>query len=139
MSAEQNKRLIKRYFEEGVTAGNLAVFDELCSPDIVNHAAAPDRRVGIAALKDVIRFSLLAQPDQRWTTQFMVAEDELVVVFGVREGTWQATQFRGVTTPTGKKIRVELAHIFRIVDHKIVEHWAVRDDLGMMQQLGALR
>jgi predicted ester cyclase len=33
---------------------------------------------------------------------------------------------------------VELAHMFRVTDGKISEHWAVRDDLGMMQQLGVL-
>ena len=27
---------------------------------------------------------------------------------------------------------------FRIREGKIVEHWAVRDDLGLMKQLGAI-
>jgi predicted ester cyclase len=45
---------------------------------------------------------------------------------------------RGVATPKGKPIAVELVHIFRLRDGKIVEHWAVRDDLGMMKQLGAI-
>ena len=27
-------------------------------------------------------------------------------------------------------------HLFRLGDGKIIEHWAVRDDLGMLQQLG---
>jgi SnoaL-like polyketide cyclase len=33
---------------------------------------------------------------------------------------------------------VELVHIFRVRDGKIVEHWAVRDDLGLMKQLGVV-
>jgi predicted ester cyclase len=28
--------------------------------------------------------------------------------------------------------------MFRLRDGKIAEHWAVRDDLGMMQQLGVI-
>ena len=30
------------------------------------------------------------------------------------------------------------SHWFRVEEGKLTEHWAVRDDLGMMQQLGAL-
>jgi predicted ester cyclase len=35
-------------------------------------------------------------------------------------------------------VAVELVHIFRVRDGKIVEHWAVRDDLGLMKQLGVV-
>jgi predicted ester cyclase len=33
---------------------------------------------------------------------------------------------------------VEMVHIWRLANEKIVEHWAVRDDLGLMFQLGAI-
>ncbi len=35
-------------------------------------------------------------------------------------------------------MEVEYAHIFRVVDDLITEHWAVRDDLGILLQLGAI-
>jgi predicted ester cyclase len=54
----------------------------------------------------------------------------------MREGTWQGRSFRGVDTPSGRRVSVELAHMFRIEDGKIAEHWAVRDDFGLFQQLG---
>lgn len=62
----------------------------------------------------------------------------MVVIHGIREATWQAESFRGVATPKGKRIAVELVHIFRIRDGEIIEHWAVRDDLGLMKQLGVI-
>jgi predicted ester cyclase len=68
----------------------------------------------------------------------VLADGDLVVVYGVREATWQGQRFRGLSTPQGKRIAVELAHMFRLVDGKIIEHWAVRDDLGLMQQLGVV-
>lgn len=77
-------------------------------------------------------------PDQRWTNELLIAEGDLVVMHGIREATWQADAFRGTPTPKGKAIAVELVHIFRILNGKIVEHWAVRDDLGMMKQLGVI-
>ena len=40
--------------------------------------------------------------------------------------------------PSGKTFRVKHIHRFRLRDGKIVEHIAVRDDLGMFQQLGHL-
>jgi predicted ester cyclase len=40
---------------------------------------------------------------------------------------------------TGREFSVEHTHIVRILDGKIVEHWANRDDADMMRQLGLLR
>jgi hypothetical protein len=33
---------------------------------------------------------------------------------------------------------IEHPHVYRVADGRIREHWAVRDDLGMLRQLGAL-
>jgi predicted ester cyclase len=130
---------VRRFLDEAVMGGNLDLIDELCAPDCVNHAAAPAARHGTDGIKQVVRFSRAAQPDQRWTAVQMIAEGDRVVVHGVREATWQAEGFRGLPTPRGARVAVELVHIFRIADGKIVEHWAVRDDLGMMQQLGVIK
>ena len=37
---------------------------------------------------------------------------------------------------TGKAFATEHIHLFRMEDGRVAEHWAVRDDLGMMRQLG---
>lgn len=137
-TADDNKAVIRRFLDEVVAQGRFDLADELCAPDVVNHAAAPERQHGVENIKAVLSFSLGAQPDQRWVEQHLVADGDLVVAYGRREGTWQAPGFRGVATPESGKVSVELAHMFRLRDAKIVEHWAVRDDLGMLQQLGAL-
>lgn len=138
MSVEENKSIVRRFIHEGVIGGNFALIDELCSPECINHSAVPEARHGTAGLKRVVGFSRAAMPDQRWTNEMVVAEGDLVVIHGTREATWQADSFRGIATPRGKSIAVEIVHIFRVRDGKIVEHWAVRDDLGLMQQLGAI-
>ena len=46
-------------------------------------------------------------------------------------------EFRGIYVPAGSYER-EVAFIYRLQDSRIAERWAVRDDLGMMRQLGAL-
>jgi predicted ester cyclase len=138
MGVEQNKAIVLRFLDEVVGGGDFDVAAELCTADALNHAAAPGRQQGIENLKAVIGFSRRAQPDQRWVEQHVVAEGDLVVVYGRRDGTWQAPSFRGIDTPSSGSVSVELAHMFRLRDGKIAEHWAVRDDLGMMQQLGVI-
>lgn len=136
--SERNKAVVLRFLDEAVIAGNTAVIDEVCHPDAINHAAAGPNKRGIEGIKKVVGFSKAAQPDQKWTWKAVLADGDLVVVYGVREATWQGQQFRGLATPQGKHIAVELAHMFRLIDGKIIEHWAVRDDLGLMQQLGVV-
>jgi len=41
--------------------------------------------------------------------------------------------------PTGKQWTAKHFHLFRMVDGKIAEHSSIRDDLGMLQQLGLVR
>ena len=45
-------------------------------------------------------------------------------------------QFAG-REPTGRTIVAEAVHIFRVADGRLAEHWAVRDDLGVLRQLDA--
>ena len=136
-AAERNRRIVQRFIE-GVLEGRLDVIDELCDSDLINHAAAPQARDGIDGFKRVISFSRAAMPDQRWTDRVVIADDEYVVVRAVRESTWTAESFRGIPTPQGAKTSVEMVHIWRLANGKIVEHWAVRDDLGLMIQLGVV-
>ena len=39
---------------------------------------------------------------------------------------------------SGKPVTTEQIHLFRVANGKIVEHWAGRDDIGVLRQLGAL-
>lgn len=41
-----------------------------------------------------------------------------------------------VWAPTGKTFAVRQSHWFRVADGLVIEHWAVRDDLGQAFQLG---
>ncbi|MPY86061.1 MAG: hypothetical protein GEV00_23110, partial [Actinophytocola sp.] len=73
----------------------------------------------------------------RWRSMTVIAEGNFVVQYGVREGHWPGGCFRGIDVPTGDYTR-DFAVMYRLEDGRIAERWAVRDDLGMMQQLGAL-
>lgn len=73
----------------------------------------------------------------RWTESRVVAEGDLVVQFGTREQHWPGGSFRRIEIPSGLFTR-DTAFGYRLVDGRISERWAIRDDLGMMLQLGAI-
>jgi predicted ester cyclase len=133
---ERNKAVVRRFLEVVSDGGDLSVMDEVCAPGVVNHAARPGLQDGLNAFKQLMAFIHEAQSERRWTQQRYVAEGDFVIVYGVRQGSWHAPEFRGVRIPREGHVSVELAHMFRLSDGLIEEHWAVRDDLAMMQQLG---
>jgi predicted ester cyclase len=82
----------------------------------------------------------MAQRDRhggRRLDSFVVAEGDMVVQFGSRELTWPGGSFLGFETPAGTATR-DVAFAYRLVDGRVAERWAIRDDLSMLVQLGAL-
>jgi predicted ester cyclase len=52
------------------------------------------------------------------------------------EGTF-TSEFMGIP-PTGEKVTVWMANIWRVADGKLVEWWINTDTLALMQQLGVI-
>jgi len=138
MSIAENKRVVER-FDALPNTQELSRLDELCTPDMVNHTLLPDRPAGLEGTREFLRTAGRRQwwGASRWRESTVVAEDDFVVQFGVREGHWPGGAFRGIEVPPGDYTR-EFAVMYRLVGGRIAERWAVRDDLGMMLQLGAL-
>jgi ketosteroid isomerase-like protein len=53
VSAEENKAVIRRYFDEVVNGQNLGVLDELVAEDVVNHSATDEHKHGIEGFRHV--------------------------------------------------------------------------------------
>ncbi len=136
MSAEENKAAIRRAYDELWNERNVEVVDELVTEDFLNHAAPPDRQRGRQGLKDVVRMFEGAFPDFRYEVEDVIAEGEKVAVRDVFRGTHQG-DFMGIPA-TGNRVTMEAIHIYRFREGRLAEHWVARDDLGMMQQLGAI-
>jgi predicted ester cyclase len=101
-------------------------------------ALAPGRLPGLEGTREFLQAAQRDVHGARWLESLMVAENDLVVQFGSREHHWPGGQFRGFHTPAGKYIR-DTAFAYRLIDGRIRERWAIRDDLAMLLQLGALR
>ncbi len=135
MSLAQNKS-IWHSLVEAINTNNEAAFMKLLAPNVVDHYAPPGLPPGRDGWNINRKMFRAAFPDGTWTAEDVFAEGDLVVGRYTFRGT-HLGEFFGIPA-TGRRITVSNIHIGRIVDGKIVEHWGNGDDLGMMQQLGAL-
>lgn len=141
--SEANKVLVRRHFEEIFNRKNLEVCDEMMAEDYVEHAAAPfsesapGRVNGPEAMRQTADWLLAQFPDLHMTIEAMVAEGDTVAVRVVSEGT-SLGLLNGVVPPTGKRFKASQSHWYRVEDGKLAEHWATREDLPAMLQLGIL-
>ena len=136
MSAEQNKTLVRRFVDEVQSGGNIDAIDELCSPEFVNHSAPPGVPSNCEGVKQVTAMFRQAFPDSHFTVEDMITEGDKVATRKTFHGTHQG-EFMGIP-PTGQQVSIGLIDIVRIVDGRVVEHWSMGDNLGMMQQLGVI-
>jgi ketosteroid isomerase-like protein len=136
MALEDNKRTVER-FDAILNTGDLSPLDELCSPDMVNHSLGSSRPAGLEGTREYLGTAGRKFRTEHWQRSFVVAEGDLVMQFGTREGNWPGGQFFGFEVPSGHYTR-EVAFIYRLAGGRITERWAVRDDLGFLTRLGAM-
>jgi len=134
---ERNKATARRWSEELWGRGELAVATEIVSPEYVRHDAGdPFPARGPQDVQRIVTMLRSMLPDFKIEVDAMIAEGDIVV----SRYTATATDTRGYMgqAPTGRAIRTTAMQMFRFANGKIVESWAVRDDLGMLRQLGHL-
>jgi predicted ester cyclase len=117
-----------------INAGDLAALDTVFATAYVDRSpfpgATPDRegfKQGLARFRSVF-------PDLRYTIEDEIVVGDRLVHRLTAKGT-QKGEFMGIA-PTGKQATWSEIHIGRVVDGKVVEHWGVGDQHGMMEQLG---
>ena len=143
MSIEDHKRLIQRLMDEGHNRRDAEAAAAFYTEDAKNHL----RTVGRAGMKAVLETLYRVFPDFHYRILESTAEDDRVVCKVEMTGTHRGQPllreaFSGMLNgvpPTGKSVKVLQFHSFRIRDGLIAEHAAVRDDMGMVQQLGLVQ
>lgn len=134
---------------EVMASGELADFERVIHPEMVNHEAkdeppASRQAYGPAAAYATALWLRDAFAELTWEIHEVVAERDLVVVHCTMSGR-HVHPFVGydanaevaeVFPPTGERFASTQTHWIRIADGKMIEHWANRDDLGTAQQLG---
>jgi predicted ester cyclase len=141
LNITDTNRSIAEQFHEAFNRGDLDAAASCFAEDCQNHG----RRVGRAGVRAVLGEIKTNFPDARLTTLNSVAEGEWVVVRCTYSGTHRGSSRFPVdggmlvdVQPTGRTFEVQHIHMYRVLNGKITEHFASRDDVGMMRQLGLL-
>ena len=134
ITEEEAKAIVEKDLEIW-NKGNLALADEIIAPDYVGHIAGfPEDIVGIEAYKEEVTNLRTNYPDLNLTIEETIVKDDRIVRRQIVTGTNTGTT--SDLPPTGKKIRVEVVSIVRVVDGKVVEGWTYYNELAVLIQLG---
>jgi predicted ester cyclase len=139
-----NKEVVRRHFS-ALSAGDADAFAATHDPDGVNHAPAPfdlsdwpaeGKPFGPAEARETLAWLRAGSPDLNVDLEELIAEGDQVVAWVRMTGTMSGQ--RGPVPATRRPIDFRHAQRFRLRDGRIVEHWAVRDDLRAMIQAGVV-
>jgi steroid delta-isomerase-like uncharacterized protein len=136
MSTEENKAIVRRWFEEVINHLRVDRSGELVTQDYVDHGALPGQAPGLEGAKQKWAMYIAAVPDLHGTVEDMLAEGDEVAARWTAEGTHQG-ELLGVPA-TGKRFRFTGISICRLAEGKMAEQFEQWDRLGLMQQLGVI-
>jgi predicted ester cyclase len=129
---------VRRLIEEGFNQGRLDVCDELADLSLVEHQDfGPAHAAGAEGVKAVVTSLRRAYSDFHLQIEHLAVDRDLVWLHMTGSGTNDGS-FMG-NPPTGRRMRVDVFDLIRVVDGRMVEHWGVPDRLGALFQLGLMR
>src|SRR5215212_8914448 len=136
MSADENKAVVRQFFEELLSTDNFALADELLSPGFRFYFAGSPDPMGLESYKEFLAARRAAFPDRRFVVEDMIAEGDKVSARFTMRGTHKG-ELRGIA-PSGTEVTMTGIDMIRLAEGKMVEDRVEVDQLGMMQQLGVL-
>jgi predicted ester cyclase len=129
---ERNIAATRRLVQEGFTGGEVDVCDELVASDSIEHQRG--LKGGAEGTKETIRTL------HEWFDGFELTIEDLVAQ---GDQVWIRATGRGLNTggvfgrpATGRRMEITVFDQLRFHDGRIVEHWGVPDQLGLLVQLG---
>ena len=144
MSVDDSTALVRRLYDEAINRQDAVAAAAFYTTDAKNHG----RTVGRAGMQKVFEALFSTFPDFHYRIEQETAEGDRVVCKVMMTGTHRGQPtvlpeiFNGMlagVAPTGKRVEVLQFHSFRLSGGLISEHAAVRDDLGMLLQIGLLK
>ena len=137
LALEDNKAIVRRFYDEIWNEGDMAVADEIMATDFIDGFTGND---GVDGLKDVVAMFRAAYPDLHIEYEDMIAEGDLVAVTITTTGTYAggAPDFLGIPdSAIGKELVIFSGVDYaQIVDGQMVKGWGTHDELSALIELG---
>ncbi len=137
VSIENNKSLVRRYYEEVVNAGDVDRLAEFVFSEYTEVYNNVRHKVGIDGAKEHLTGVRKTYPDLHLNVERQIAEGEWVVTqitaTGTHEGVWLGMR------PTGKKVEITGVNVDRVVDGLIVEHGGAANTFEALLEIGAIK
>jgi len=112
------------------------VAHKLVAPEFVDYEAPPGTPGGPGGYLGTARWMNSVFEDANWEHLDSFADGDKAVI-RVRFTGKHVGNFLGIEA-TGRQVNVEHIHIYRIENGLVIEHWACRQDLFLLAQLGAI-
>ena len=139
MPIEENKALVRRFFEETWNKGNADAVEDYVAASGVIRSGAP---LGPAVKRGITNWHR-GFPDFAYHILRLVAEDDYVIAWtrftGTHRGVFHhvlGNRTYGPWEPTGKTINVPEVYMFRLAAGKIAEIGIVWGEVQFIEQLG---
>lgn len=132
---EINTALALRYVDWFRT-GDESILEEAFSPDHLDHVSG---QTGVEIMRIVRGWIEESFTDPEYEVHAITTDGDIVMLWFSSRARHVGNAFPQFTgkEPTGRVIVAEAVHIFRVADGRLAEHWAVRDDLGVLRQIEA--
>ena len=131
---EANKQLARDYFTAFLAADETWWRVHIAADFRRHDPGLPFEVVGPEGVRQLADALLPGIPDLELPIEDVIAEGEKVLVRLRVRGT-HGGELMGIPA-TGRRIDIAVLDLFQIRDGKLIEHWALLDNLGMLRQLG---
>jgi predicted ester cyclase len=119
-----SKAVVLRFNEAVLEKGDMQAFEELVSPDFINHTAPPGTDNGKAGLRAFCEQVLRpAFPDMKITIHEMFEDGDTIITRKTISGTL-GKPFMGFEA--GRKVEMPTIDIVKVKNGQYVAHWAER-------------
>jgi len=134
-ASSESQRAVELQHSEVWSKGNLDLIPEIYAEDYVGHFPGGQTVTGRDEIRELVKSHRTSFPD--WNEEILesIVEGDRIVTRYRSRGTHRG-EFLGYP-PKGKKVHVEEASVFHMVQGKIAEQWAFPDVVSLQNQISS--
>ncbi len=141
MATIDNEQVVRGFYEKFVNEGNPDRAGEFLAPDVAFYLCGQLMGSGPGVFVQLLTTLRAAFPDLHTTVEDVVSDGDMVcervVTRGTHLGQLSFGPYQSIP-PTGRRVEWQALSMFRVVGGRIVENWAMPDQLALLQQVGAI-